>query len=114
MSPVTIIARDTSRQTQRRPFDFRIKLVIRDHGNEQVIHGRSRDLSYGGLGATLTGEIPAGTVAEIRFALPNVQREFRFPARLVHRSGFRCGLRFSALSPDQRFLIQRICLALPR
>ena len=114
MSPVTLIARDTSRQSPRRRFDLRIKLVLRDRAGEQIIHGRSHDLSYGGLGATLTREVPAGTFAELRFALPNFRHEVRFRARIVHRSGFRCGLRFFSLSPEQRYFIQRLCLALPR
>lgn len=97
---------------RRQRFDLRIKVLVPNGSRIETVHGRSSDISYGGMGVVLTRTMDQGTPVVILFKLPKVDMEFQVPAFVSHRNGFRCGLRFAQLSPEQKFLIQRICRAL--
>lgn len=100
-----------SRIFRRHSFDLRIKLYIPGRHRPELIYGRSRDLSYGGAGLLLTREVADGTPAVLVFQL--AENEVQLPGIVTHRKGFRCGIRFVRLSPEQKYLVQHICRALP-
>lgn len=109
----TIGADYRSRTFDRRNFDLRIKVVFRRNGRNDIVHGRTRDLSFSGIGVVLSREIAHGTACVLVLRFPKVEFEVQLPAIVAHGKGFRCGLRFQSLSGEQRLLIQRICKALP-
>ena len=97
---------------RRERFDLRIKILVPNGGRIDTVHGRSSDISYGGMGAVVTRMMDTGSPVVVVFRLPKIDVDIQIPAFVSHRSGFRCGLRFAKLSPEQKFLIKRICLAL--
>ena len=101
-----------NRTFRRQRFDHRVKVLVPNGKRVETVHGRSSNISYGGMGAMLTRTLDAGTPVIIVFKVPTTDVEVQIPAYVSHRQGFRCGLRFAKLSPEQKFLIQRICLAL--
>jgi hypothetical protein len=102
-----------SRTFERRHFDLRVKLVILRNGRPDVIHGRTHDLSFSGIGVTLVREIAEQTPCMLVLRFPKVDYEVRLPAVVTHGRGSRFGLQFHKLSGEQRLLIQKICKALP-
>lgn len=101
-----------NRMFRRQRFDHRVKVLVPNGKRVETIHGRSNNISYGGMGALLTRTLDTGTPVLVVFKVPMIDAEVQIPAFVSHRQGFRCGLRFAKLSPEQKFLIQRICLAL--
>lgn len=99
-----------SRLFQRHGFDLRVRLYI--NGRRTALHGRTRDLSYGGASVTIAECLAIGTSVMLALRMPNSEHEVRLPAKVSHRKGSRCGLQFTALSAEQKILVQRICKAL--
>jgi PilZ domain len=102
-----------SRTFDRRSFDLRVKLVINRNGRPSTIHGRTRDLSFSGMGVTLACSVAQGTACLLVLKFPKVDYEVCLPAVVTHSHGSRFGLKFQQLSGEQRLLIQKICKALP-
>ena len=58
------------------PFDVRVKAVLMEENEHTtIVHGRSAQLSEGGIGVTMTREMPKGTVATLIFKLPGDEDE---------------------------------------
>ncbi len=102
-----------SRTFDRRRFDLRVKLVYLRNGRNDVVHGRTRDLSFSGIGVILSREIAHGTACVLVLKFPKVELEVQLPAVVTHVRGFRYGLQFQSLSGEQKLLIQRLCKSLP-
>ena len=102
-----------SRIFDRHHFDLRIKLVTHSNGRTNIIQGRSRDLSFSGMGVTLVRNVASGTPCLLILKFPKVDSEVQLPAVVTHGHGSRFGLQFHRLSGEQRLLIQKICKALP-
>jgi len=111
-----------SRVWQRRKFDFRVRVSAATQGSPTVVHGRTRDLSFGGMGLHLTRELPEGTAAIISLRTAAVPKhnpkpesihEFHLPAVLRHRRGFRCGFQFVQLTPEAKLFVQQLHRLLP-
>jgi hypothetical protein len=102
-----------SRIFDRHRFDLRVKLIVHSNGRPHIIHGRSRDLSFSGVGVTLARDIARGTPCLLVIRFPKVDTEIQFPAIVTQGQGSRFGLEFQRLSGEQRLLIQKICKALP-
>ncbi|HYE23964.1 MAG TPA: PilZ domain-containing protein [Clostridia bacterium] len=96
----------------RHGFDVRLKVYVSRAGLVQAVSGRTNDLSFGGLGATLTENLPAGTLALVAFRLPAMQFEVLLPATVQHTHHSRCGLRFADLNGEQKALVHGIWHAL--
>lgn len=102
-----------SRIFERRHFDLRVKVLVQRNGRAEVVHGRTRDLSFSGIGVTLVRNLAEGTPCLLAIKFPKVDVEVQFPAMVVHGHGSRFGMQFQRLSGEQRLLIQKICKALP-
>jgi len=102
------------RRWKRVPLDVRVKAVIMENEHKTVIYGRSAMLSEGGMGVTMTREMPKGTVATLIFKLPGEDDERTLQAEVKYRNGFRCGLEFLGLSVQTRTELLRFCLQLSR
>lgn len=105
--------RHRSRIFDRHRFDLRVKLVVQLQGRSDTIHGRTRDLSFSGMGIMLSREIARGTVCVLILKFPKTDVELRLPVIVAHAKGFRYGVEFQRLTGEQKLLIQKICKALP-
>jgi hypothetical protein len=101
-----------NRMFRRERFDWRVKVLLPNGGRIDTVYGRTHDISYGGMGVVVTRTIKQDTPVLVIFKLPQIDAEIRLPAFVSHGSGFRCGLKFAKLSPEQKLLVQRICRAL--
>ena len=87
-----------------------IRLLIRAG---EILHGRSKDLGEGGLGAVIPGNIAIGEVVEVEFQLPMVNEPLTLKAEVRYRQGFQYGFRFLHPTERQRELIRRATRDLP-
>jgi len=78
-----------------------------------VFHGRTKDISEGGLGATVAGELRTDDPVELEFYLPGKLSPVKIMAEVRYRQGFQYGFQFLDTSPEQRFAIREATLQLP-
>ena len=98
------------RRWKRVPLDVRVKAVIVKDERKTIVHGRSLELSEGGIGATMTREMPKGTVATLIFKLPGDEDERTLQAEVKYRHGFRCGFEFLGISARTRKELLNFCM----
>ncbi len=102
-----------SRQFSRYKLDQRVAVRVIREGSEKLLRGRSNDISEGGLGATLAGELEMGEIVALDFWLPLSRDPMRLRARVQYRLGFRYGFAFLTLSGEQRAAILKLARSLP-
>lgn len=66
------------------------------------MYGRSRAISEGGIGVTLTRELPKRAIGTLVFRLPGRTVDHSLQAELRYRSGFGTGFEFRWLVAKQR------------
>jgi len=100
-----------SRLFSRRPLDVRARLVLLySNGEQTIVHARTCDVSHGGAGLTLTGEIPSGTEVALCLRLPDGSPLW-VQAIIIRRQGFRVGVQFVRTTAEQRLLLSELCCA---
>src|SRR5215467_5114503 len=87
-----------------------IRVVVR---GDETLHGRTKDLGEGGLGATIPNEVPNGAIVELEFQLPGSAETLRMKGELRYRQGFQYGFRFLHPTAEQRTLIREATRGLP-
>ncbi|HLY99254.1 MAG TPA: PilZ domain-containing protein [Candidatus Angelobacter sp.] len=111
MSPWMQNARQTwtiARKYPRFPID--LLLVLRSSAK---LYGRTRDVSEGGLGATVPSDIRLGTVMELEFQFPNAGESICLDGKIVYRQGFQYGFLFVAPTQAQIEAIRKATRMLP-
>ncbi len=86
-----------------------IRLVVR---TTQLLHGRTKNLSEGGLGATIAGDMQLGSLVRLEFQLPDAPEMLSVHAEVRYRQGFQFGFRFINQTDGQRQIIRRATRAL--
>ncbi|HKN33294.1 MAG TPA: PilZ domain-containing protein [Terriglobales bacterium] len=105
-------------KSQRRRFPrFKLDTAIRvtevHSGLSQTVKGRSREISEGGMGGILAGELSAGKTVLVEFPLPTSRQELTLRA-LVHRHSMsHYGFEFLQTSSVVLQDIRRACEKLP-
>ncbi len=94
--------------------DFQLTAATAEGGAGPIIRGRSCDISIGGIGAVMLGELVEGQVVTLSFVLPIVHQRVRVRAHIKHRNGFRYGMEFLTLSAPDRKAIERLSDLLPQ
>jgi hypothetical protein len=94
-------------------FRAEMKLEIFRPGADRALPGHASDISEGGVGGTIIGELSLGQDLTIEVSGPPLLRPVRVPATVRNRSAFRYGFQFTALSREQRTLITAACLFMP-
>ncbi len=74
--------------------------------------GRCSDISEGGLGCTLAGELLEGESVTAEFSLPLEPEAFRMRCVVRHRAGLHYGLEFLFPTPEQQGKIRLLSRAL--
>jgi hypothetical protein len=97
-----------SRQHGRFLIDLR--LIVKA---KATLHGRTRNLSEGGLGATVAGDIGLGEVVQLQLQLPESEEPLVFRAEVRYRQGFQYGFKFINPTDKQVEIIRRAIHGLP-
>jgi len=87
-----------------------IRLIVK---TSTVLHGRTRNLGEGGLGATVAGDMPLGEIVKLEFQLPEVPEPIQLHAEVRYRQGFQFGFKFINPTTEQMALIRRATRYLP-
>src|SRR5215470_10516789 len=87
----------TSRQHGRFLIDLRLVVQAK-----ATLHGRTKNLSEGGLGATVAGDLGLGELVQLQFQLPESQEPLVFRAEVRYRQGFQYGFKF--INPSEKQL----------
>ena len=77
-----------------------------------TLHGRTKDISESGLGATVAGEVKMHEAVELEFYLPGSRVPQRFPAEVRYRRGFQYGFCFLNTTDQQKNLMREAALHL--
>lgn len=107
---------DAPQGKERRQFTryrAEMKLAVFRPGADRALQGHASDISEGGVGATIVGELRVGEELTIEVSGSPLLRPVRAPATVRNRNGFRYGFQFTALSREQRTLITAACLFIP-
>ncbi|HZU32256.1 MAG TPA: PilZ domain-containing protein [Candidatus Angelobacter sp.] len=80
---------------------------------DQTLHGRTKDIAEGGIGATIPGDINTGQTVEIELHLPEISEPLAVRAEVKYRRGFQYGFQFQNATDQQREMIRRSAHALP-
>lgn len=90
-----------------------VPILVRSIGSSRAhsYRGHSLDLSEGGLGAVLEGELTPGQVVIMEVVLPGDLQPLTAQARVRHRNALRCGFEFLGPNQHMRERIATACQA---
>lgn len=80
------------------------RLVVRA---KETLHGRSKDIAEGGLGATIPGNIAVGEIVELELHLPGSSEPLKLKAEVRYRQGFQYGFKFLHVTSQHKEVIRR-------
>jgi len=91
-----------ARRFARRPISVPLDVILLRSGVPENVPGRCLDLSEGGVGAMVAGELSAGQQVAIELRLPDVGVPLRVRARVRYQGKLRCGFEFAGLAREQQ------------
>jgi c-di-GMP-binding flagellar brake protein YcgR len=103
---------ETLRRWKRYDFDVRIRVTMFSEGALRSVYGRGNDLSTGGMAAFVAAELNKGDNIELDLTLPYSSQPMKLKAIVCNRSGYKYGVEFVDILPEQRKIIERTCSAL--
>jgi len=90
----------------RFPVKVPLDVIVLRSGIPQNLPGRCTDLSEGGVGAMVAGELAGGQQVAVELRLPSVGLPLRARALVRYQDKVRCGFEFVGLAPDQLEMIK--------
>ena len=96
------------RQGHRYCLDGRVDITVYRPAGKLDFWGRIADLSEGGMGATVSGELSQGEFVVLQFSVSASSQSLELRARVCRRREYYCGFEFLIVSDMQR---ERIKLA---
>jgi len=87
-----------------------MRLIVR---TPTTLHGRTKNLGEGGMGATVAGDIPLGQFVELQFTVPEASEPLVVRAEVRYRQGFQYGFKFIGLTEQQSATIRSAVRDLP-
>jgi len=90
----------------RFPVKVPLDVIALRSGIPQNLPGRCTDLSEGGVGAMVAGELAAGQQVAVELRLPSVGLPLRARALVRYQDKVRCGFEFVGLAPEQLEMIR--------
>jgi c-di-GMP-binding flagellar brake protein YcgR len=102
-----------SNQRYRYRLDGRVNITVFRPAGKCDFWGRISDVSEGGMGATVSGELEPGEFVVLQFSLSSSSHILELRARVCHRCGYYCGFEFLVVSDLQRERIKQACEGLP-
>jgi hypothetical protein len=94
-----------SRKHPRFRADFRVTVTFLAASQYQTTEGLSRDLSQGGIGLLLAGELKCGEVVGLVFRLPG-EEAWDVRAVVRHRHGYHYGFEFLGLGSERLAILK--------
>jgi len=88
-----------------------IRVVVKSGGT--TLHGRTKNLAEGGMGATIAGEIPLRSIVEVQFRLPEYPDLVALRAEVRYRQGFQYGFFFISVGEREAEAIRNAVRGLP-
>jgi hypothetical protein len=85
------------------------RLIVRA---ERMLHGRTKDISENGVGATVAGELNIGEAVELEFYLTGSLTPVKLRAEVMYRQGFQYGFHFLNITELERSGIRQAALNL--
>jgi len=95
-----------SRKFSRQRISVALDVILLRSGVPENVPGRCVDLSEGGIGAMVAGELSAGQQVAIELRLPQVSVPLRARARVRYQGKLRCGFEFVGLPEEQQQMIR--------
>jgi TonB family protein len=95
-----------SRRFARLPISVALDVIALRSGVPENLPGRCIDLSEGGVGAMVAGEVAAGQQVALELRLPDVGLPLRARALVRYQNRLRCGFEFVALPTEQQEMIR--------
>jgi len=93
----------------RSQIEFPIVVEYQTRKGPALLHGHAKDLSEGGIGAIVEGDLTAPRAAvALRIPMREPVPEVTVRAQLRHRNGMRHGFKFARLDSAQREAIRRL------
>src|SRR5690349_4218397 len=91
-------------------FQIDLRLMVR---TEQTLYGRTKDISCGGMAATVAGDMKLDEIVELVFQFPETSAPLKIISEIRYHLGFQYGFRF--INPTQRqvAIIKRCLDGLP-
>src|SRR5215813_5005270 len=90
------------RDFSRHPLSVPLDVIALRSGVPENLPGRCTDLSEGGVGGMVAGELSAGQQVAVELRLPNVGVPVRARALVRYQGRLRCGFEFVGLPVEQR------------
>jgi len=100
------------RRYPRHRADLPVRLTALCEKGYADITGRCSDIGRGGVGAVLTGEVPAGEVVSIEFRLAPSAALLTTRAIVRYQRGFSHGLEFLSPSAEVQGVVDSFCAEL--
>ena len=101
------------RRFARHRLDSRLLVTEARQGATRAVKGRIRDLSEGGAGCFVSGELEPGQVVVIEFPVPKGRQDLVLRARVLRHAASHYGLEFLQVSPTVLEEIRQACEGLP-
>jgi TonB family protein len=94
------------RNSPRHPINVPLDVILLRSGVPENLPGRCTDLSEGGVGAMIAGELSVGQQVAVELRIPKVGVPVRARALVRYQGELRCGFEFVGLPVEQRELIR--------
>jgi protein TonB len=94
------------RNSPRRPINVPLDLILLRSGVPENLPGRCTDLSEGGVGGMIAGELSVGQHVAVELRIPKVGVPVRARAQVRYQGGLRYGFEFLGLPVEQREMIR--------
>ena len=100
------------RRYLRYEIDTQLQVTVLGVEQQQMMRGRSLDISEVGMGGIFLAGWDVGTPVHLEFLVPVTRNPVRVGGVVRSHSGYRYGFEFVDLSPDQREIIRKTCRTL--
>jgi protein TonB len=94
------------RNSPRHPINVPLDVILLRSGVPENLPGRCTDLSEGGVGGMIAGELSVGQPVAVELRIPKVGVPVRARAQVRYQGELRCGFEFVGLPVEQREMIR--------
>lgn len=108
ITPSAQTSSSAERRWQRHKLDLPIRLILRRDGNTtSIISARGSEVSEGGMLVFAGTELKTGDEIGVEFTPPFSSEPIRVRAVIRNRAGYKYGVEFLTISPEEKDLTER-------
>jgi hypothetical protein len=97
------------RRFPRHKVDIRVRVTLPKPADPPVTYGRGSELGQGGMGIFVSAELQIGDNLEIELPVLSSTQPLRVKAQVRNREGYKYGLEFIGLSPQEVQQLLQLC-----